>query len=150
MDYGLTVEKGDRVTILGDSSNVNEATENVDATNLGRIIYSSCHKHFEEIDILHPKTRKRVKGSICRLCNFKFIRITSGNQKRHLKAKHPDLYDEVQRQDEENSTFNVVEDNLDLETEYDDGDVLGNKEEPPVESSDSLMISTPVKICFSK
>ena len=57
---------------------------------------SSVHKHFYQVKIYHPVTKKPVNGAICKYCKDKFSCKASSNLKRHLSSKHPEIYKEVQ------------------------------------------------------
>ena len=62
-----------------------------------RIRNSAVHLHFDQVQINHPKTRKIVDGSTCKYCKTIFINRVTTNLKSHLKSKHPEAFDEVNR-----------------------------------------------------
>ena len=84
-----------------------ETNENKDAENLVSISFklnrkqrvqrSAVHEHYNKVKIFHPDTEQHSDGSICKHCKAKFSNRVSTNLKLHLKSKHPEVFDEVQR-----------------------------------------------------
>ena len=82
-------------------------TENKDTENLVSISFklnrkqrvqrSAVHEHYNKVKIFHPDTEQHSDGSICKHCTAKFSNRVSTNLKLHLKSKHPEVFDEVQR-----------------------------------------------------
>ena len=62
-----------------------------------RVRSSAVHEHFDQVQISHPKTKKIVDGSTCKYCKTVFINRVTTNLKCHLKSKHPEAFDEVNR-----------------------------------------------------
>lgn len=69
-----------------------------------RVRRSSVHGHFKKVRIFFPTTNKSSFGSICKHCKAKFTNRISTNLKLHLKSKHPEAFDQVQRFDGDESS----------------------------------------------
>lgn len=96
--------------------------------NKRRPYRSTVHEHFDQLDVIHSKTNRHVKGSRCKYCMTEFSNRVSSNLKAHLKAKHPAALDEVLLKDNEDSNFHVVGGEVDYMKDYDE-DVLSNERE---------------------
>ena len=82
----------------GDEEGADDAELNEEETDQKlRVRSSAVHEHFDKVQISHPKTKKIVDGSTCKYCKTVFINRVTTNLKCHLKSKHPEAFDEVNR-----------------------------------------------------
>ena len=82
-------------------------------SNKIRIRRSTVHDHYHQVKFLNPITKKAKDGTVCKHCNSKFSNKITTNLKNHLKAKHPEAYEEVLQKDNQNSSVLVVENDSD-------------------------------------
>ena len=62
-----------------------------------RLRRSAVHDHFDQVQVLHPISKKTVDGSQCKECNATFTNRVATNLKAHLQSKHPEAFKEVLR-----------------------------------------------------
>ena len=58
---------------------------------------SAVHLHYESVKILHPTNETNADGVVCLHCRVTLSSKVTTNLKSHLKSKHPEVFDEVQR-----------------------------------------------------
>ena len=87
--------------------------KNLDIRNTKRLIRATVHDHFLKAKVIHPKSKKLIDGRHCIHCDNKFTSKISTNLNRHLEMKHPEVYKEVKRQDDQNSAVVIVDDDND-------------------------------------
>ena len=58
---------------------------------------SAVHSHYEAVKITNPTNASSSDGVICLHCRVTLTSKVTTNLKSHLKSKHPEVFDEVQR-----------------------------------------------------
>ena len=62
-----------------------------------RVVRSAVHAFFDQVELEHPKDKRKVDGSLCTLCRATFLSTSATNLKNHLSHKHPEAFEQVLR-----------------------------------------------------
>ena len=85
---------------FGERENQEEDEVSIDIKSkssfIKRVHKSAVHEHFDKVKMLHPTTNETLDGASCKYCKTNLVSRVATNLKAHLKAKHPEAYDEVQ------------------------------------------------------